>query len=81
MKPQDCKVYVDGKQIVARKHEQKYTKAHLIFASWTGATTIKENHKIDDVFIYEGDYVAKPSISVKIEGKLTATWGSIKTHY
>jgi hypothetical protein len=81
MKPQDCKAYVDGKQIIARKHEQNYTKGHLIFASWTSATAVKENHKIDDVFIYEGDYVAKPSISVKTEGKLTATWGSIKTQY
>lgn len=72
------KVYVDGKEIISGKHQQDFTKGYLIFAAWTGATAIKENHKLDDVFVYEGDYDPNPSLFIKTEGKLATTWGSIK---
>jgi hypothetical protein len=72
------KVYVDGKKIIEGKHEQDFTKGYLIFAAWTGGAAINENHKLDDVFVYEGDYDPNPSFSVKIEGKLAKTWGRIK---
>ena len=78
MEAKAYKVYVDGKNIIEGKHEQDFTKGHLIFAAWTGATAIKENHKLDDVFVYEGDYDPNPSFSVKTEGKLATTWSSIK---
>ena len=78
MEAKTYKVYVDGKNIIEGKHEQDFTKGHLIFAAWTGATAIKENHKLDDVFVYEGDYDPNPSFSVKTEGKLATTWSSIK---
>jgi len=81
MRIRDYKVYVDGKEIISGKHEQNYTRGYLIFAAWTGATAIKENHKLDDVFVYEGDYVAKPSLSVKTGGELITAWGSIKAEY
>jgi len=81
MQPKDCTVYVDGEEIIARKHEQDYTKGYLIFAAWTSATAVVKNHTIDDVFVYEGDYVAKPSVAVKAGGKLVAAWGSIKGRY
>jgi len=72
------KVYVDGKQIIEGKHELDFTTGYLIFAAWTADAAIEENHKLDDVFVYEGDYDPNPSFSVKTEGKLAKTWGSIK---
>ena len=81
MEIKEYKVYIDGKEIIKGKHEQNFTKGYLIFAAWTGATAIKENHKLDDVFVYEGDYDLNPSLLVKTQGKLTTTWGSIKNSF
>lgn len=78
MDTKEYKVYVDGEEIESGKHEQNFTEAYLIFAVWTMGAAIKENHMLDDVFVYEGDYDPNPSIAVENEGKATTAWGSIK---
>ncbi len=78
MDKEEYKVYVDGEEIESGKHSKDFTKAHIIFGVWTTGVVVEENHKLDDVFVYEGDYDPNPSSAVKTEGKLAATWGSIK---
>ena len=77
MLPKKCTVYVDGDEILEIEHEQDFSDGHLIFAVWTTGPG-QENHILDDVFVYEGDYDPEPRVSVESEGKLTATWGSVK---
>ncbi len=74
-------VYVDGEEIESDKHGQDFSEAYLIFAVWTAGAAVDENYKLDDVFVYAGDYDPNPSAPVESEGKLTGTWGSIKTQY
>lgn len=79
MLPKECTVYVDGKEILQTDHGQNFTEGYLIFAAWTTGPG-KGNHKLDDVFIYEGNYNPSPrSQAVVSEGKLTATWGGLKS--
>ena len=81
MDEQEYKLYVDGKEIINGKHQQNFSEGYLIFAVWTTGPAANENHRLDDVFVYEGDYDPNPSVAVKSEGKLTATWGGIKAQH
>jgi len=78
MTPDEYTVYVNGEEIISGEHAQNYTEGYLIFAVWTTGAAINENYKIDDVFVYEGDYDPNPSTPVEDAGKLTTTWGCIK---
>ena len=77
MLPKECRIYVDGDEILQVDHQQDFAEGHLIFAVWTTGPG-QENHILDDVFVYEGDYDPEPQVSVESKGKLTATWGSVK---
>jgi len=79
MLPEECTIYVDGKEILQIDHQQDFTEGYFIFATWTTGPG-KDNHVVDDAFVYEGDYDPNPPLGspVETQGKLTTTWGSIK---